>query len=110
MNGFGPFVTPFVWFKLYWAAWALLLGFAALLFWARGPELGIRQRLATARARFTGGARRLAGLAVVLILTLGGFIFGRPPVIVQNCVFAVLAPLAWAVGYRAYYEKYRVTE
>lgn len=24
MNGFGPFIGPFVWFKLYWAAWALL--------------------------------------------------------------------------------------
>ncbi|HJQ37692.1 MAG TPA: hypothetical protein VKB93_11190 [Thermoanaerobaculia bacterium] len=75
MNGFGPFVTPFVWFKLYWAAWALLLGVVALLFWARGPELGIRQRLAIARARFTGSAARLAAFAVVLILVLGGFIF-----------------------------------
>jgi ABC-type transport system involved in multi-copper enzyme maturation permease subunit len=75
MNGFGPFVTAFVWFKLYWAAWALLLGVVALVFWPRGPELEIRQRLAAARARFTGPAARLAGVAVVLILILGGFIF-----------------------------------
>ena len=54
MNGFGPFVAPFVWFKLYWAAWALLLGVVAILFWVRGRELGMRRRLATARARFTG--------------------------------------------------------
>ncbi|HEX6095616.1 MAG TPA: M1 family aminopeptidase [Thermoanaerobaculia bacterium] len=75
MNGFGPFVTPFVWFKLYWAAWALLLGVVTMLFWVRGPELGIRQRLATARARLTGRTARLAGLAIVLILGFGGFIF-----------------------------------
>lgn len=75
MNGFGPFVTPFVWFKLYWAAWAMLLGVVTMLFWVRGPELGIRQRLTTARARVTGRAARLAGLAVVLILGFGGFIF-----------------------------------
>jgi len=75
MNGFGPFLTPFVWFKLYWAAWALLLGVVALLFWSRGPEPGIRRRLAAARARFTGGAARLAALAIVLILALGAFIF-----------------------------------
>ena len=25
MNGFGPFIEPFVWFKLYWTAWAILL-------------------------------------------------------------------------------------
>src|SRR5688572_17665658 len=41
MNGFGPFIAPFIAFKLYWGAWALLLGVVALLFWARGPQLGI---------------------------------------------------------------------
>ena len=46
-----------------------------MLFWVRGPELGVRQRLATARARFTARTARLAGLAVALILALGGFIF-----------------------------------
>ena len=75
MNGFGPFVRPFVWFKLYWAAWAMLFAVVTMLFWVRGPELGIRQRLATARARFTARTARLAGLAVVLILVFGGFIF-----------------------------------
>lgn len=75
MNGFGPFIAPFVWFKLYWAAWAMLFAVVMMLFWVRGPESGIRQRLATARARFTARTARLAGLAVVLILALGGFIF-----------------------------------
>ena len=75
MNGFGPFLTPFVWLKLYWAAWALLLAVVTRLFWVRGPELGIRQRLATARARFTAPTARVAGLAAVLIVALGGFIF-----------------------------------
>jgi ABC-2 type transport system permease protein len=75
MNGFGPFVTPFVWFKLYWAAWAMLFAVVTMLFWVRGPELGIRQRLATARARLTARTARLAGLAVALILGIGGFIF-----------------------------------
>ena len=75
MNGFGPFVTPFVWFKLYWASWAMLFAVVTRLFWVRGPEAGIRQRLATARARFTGKTGRMAGLAIVLILATGGFIF-----------------------------------
>lgn len=75
MNGFGPFVTPFIWFKLYWAAWAMLFAVVTMLFWVRGPELGIRQRLATARARFTAQTARMAGLAVALILAFGGFIF-----------------------------------
>lgn len=75
MNGFGPFVAPFIAFKLYWTAWALLLGVVAFLFWARGPELGIRKRLSAARARFRAPVARLTGFAAVLVLASGGFIF-----------------------------------
>ena len=75
MNGFGPFVGPIVWFKLYWAAWALLLMVLAVLLWVRGRERGMRHRLRQARARFTGSVVRTAGVAVALILALGGFAF-----------------------------------
>jgi ABC-type transport system involved in multi-copper enzyme maturation permease subunit len=75
MNGFGPFIGPFVWFKVYWAAWALLLAVIASLFWVRGREPGVRVRLREARARFAGAARRMAGAAGALILVFGGFIF-----------------------------------
>lgn len=75
MNGFGPFIGPFVWFKLYWAAWALLLAVVANLFWVRGREPGLRRRWRVARARFIGPTARVAGVAIMLILALGGFIF-----------------------------------
>ncbi|MGH7553863.1 MAG: ABC transporter permease, partial [Longimicrobiales bacterium] len=75
MNGFGPFIGPFVWFKLYWAAWALLLAVVATVLWVRGRESGMRRRLRQARARFTGPVMRTAGVATLLILVLGGFIF-----------------------------------
>ena len=75
MNGFGPFVGPYLWFKAYWAAWALLLGVVAALFWVRGRESGLRHRFALARARFIGPLARSAGIAILLIGALGGFIF-----------------------------------
>ncbi|HEU4628118.1 MAG TPA: M1 family aminopeptidase [Gemmatimonadaceae bacterium] len=75
MNGFGPFLAPVVWFKLYWAAWALLLAVAANLLWVRGREQGAGRRLALARARFAGPPARAAAVAAALILTLGGFVF-----------------------------------
>lgn len=75
MNGFGPFLRPFLWFKLYWAAWALLLGVVALLFWVRGREPGLRRRFGMARARFRGPAAWTAGVAAALILAVGGFVF-----------------------------------
>ena len=75
MSGFGPFTGPFVWFKLYWAAWALLLGVLAVLFWVRGREPGVRRRFDMARARFIGPVARAAAVAMVLIMGLGGFVF-----------------------------------
>ncbi len=43
MRGFGPSLGPWLWFKLYWAAWALLLAVVARLLWVRGKESGLRR-------------------------------------------------------------------
>ncbi len=75
MNGFGPFLEPFLWFKAYWAAWALLLAVITLLFWVQGPERVYVDRLTLARARLRGPAARTAGVAIALIVTVGGFVF-----------------------------------
>jgi ABC-type transport system involved in multi-copper enzyme maturation permease subunit len=75
MNGFGPFLRPRAWFKLYWAAWALLLGVVTVLFWMRGREPGLRSRFALVRARFHGRTAQMAGVAAALILLVGGFVF-----------------------------------
>ncbi|HET7229767.1 MAG TPA: hypothetical protein VFJ16_07190 [Longimicrobium sp.] len=75
MRGFSPFMGPWLWFKLYWAAWALLLALAARLLWPRGTENGAGARLRLARGRFTRRVMAAASLAVALIVSLGGFIF-----------------------------------
>lgn len=77
MNGFGPFLAPFVWFKLYWAAWALLLLVIASVLWVRGrePRLRTRGRPALDGLRLTRAIPGLAAVAIVLIIGLGGFIF-----------------------------------
>ncbi|HYO14267.1 MAG TPA: M1 family aminopeptidase [Thermoanaerobaculia bacterium] len=84
MNGFGPFLGPFVWFKLYWAAWALLLGVVAILFWVRGREPGVRRRIAQARARLHGPTAKVAGVAAALILALGGFVYYNTSILNDN--------------------------
>jgi ABC-type transport system involved in multi-copper enzyme maturation permease subunit len=75
MRGFGPFLAPWLWFKLYWAAWALLLAAVARLLWVRGRERGLGVRLQLARRRLTRPTALAAAAAAGLILTLGGFIF-----------------------------------
>ncbi len=74
MNGYGHFLGPFAWFKLYWAAFALLLAVASNLLWVRGREDGLRQRARLARSRTSRPVGVTAALAAVAFLTLGGFI------------------------------------
>jgi len=75
ISGFDPFVAPYLWFMLYWAGWTLLLAFAARLFWVRGVQPGMRERLRIAGRRFSG--RMIVATASVLsvVVLVGGFIF-----------------------------------
>lgn len=75
MAGFGPAVEARLWFTLYFGGWALLFALAAYLFWIRGEERDLRQRLALARRRLTRGAATLGATAVAVIAGAGGFIF-----------------------------------
>ena len=74
MRGFGGSIAPWLWFKLYWASWALLLAVAARLLWARDRERGLGARIRLARRRLTGATARVAGAAAALTLALGGFV------------------------------------
>jgi ABC-2 type transport system permease protein len=75
MRGFEPFAGPWLWFKLYWAARALLLGVGARLLWVRGREARAGARLALARRRLTARTAGAAALAAGLVVGLGGFVF-----------------------------------
>lgn len=75
MNGWGPYVWPYVVFKTYWGAAAALLLVLCTVYWVRGGERGLRRRTRLARRRFTGGLRTTASVAAVLFVLLGVFIF-----------------------------------
>ena len=75
MRGFGASLSPWLWFKLYWAAWVLLLAVAAKLFWVRSRESSFKSRFELARRRFNGSTAGVAAAAVLLIISAGGFIF-----------------------------------
>ncbi|HMG96741.1 MAG TPA: ABC transporter permease, partial [Gemmatimonadaceae bacterium] len=75
MRRFAGTVGPWAWFKLYWAAWAILLAVVAKVLWVRGKEGGLRARLRLARNRFTRVTAITSAVAIALIVSLGGFIF-----------------------------------
>jgi ABC-2 type transport system permease protein len=75
MRGFQGSIAPWLWFKLYWVAWALLIMVIARVFLVRGKEKTVTVRMGIARRRFTPPTTWLAGAAVLLIITIGGFVF-----------------------------------
>lgn len=75
MRGFGNSVMPWLWFKLYWTAWCLLIAIAAYLLWVRGKETNFSVRLRAGRNRLKGVTRVMCVIAVTLVLSLGAFIF-----------------------------------
>ncbi|KAA5541730.1 hypothetical protein F0145_20300 [Adhaeribacter rhizoryzae] len=83
MRGFGPSIMPWLWFKGYWAAWALLLAVVARVLWVRGREKSISKRLWLARNRYTGRTALIAWAAILFILTSGTFIFYNTNVLNQ---------------------------
>ncbi|HMI54831.1 MAG TPA: ABC transporter permease, partial [Gemmatimonadaceae bacterium] len=83
MRGFAGSVGPWAWFKLYWAAWAILLAVVAKLLWVRGKEGGLRARLRLGRNRVTRITAATAAVAIALIVSLGGFIFYNTNVLNQ---------------------------
>lgn len=100
-NGLAPYVEGFVWFKLYWAAWALLLAVIASLFWVRGRERGVTRRLELARRRLGGRTLGVAAGAVALVLSTGGFVFYN-----TNIVNEYRTPEEWVARAAEYERRY----
>ncbi|RDV10785.1 hypothetical protein DXT99_25725 [Pontibacter diazotrophicus] len=75
MNGYGHFVWPFTVFKIYWAAFALLLAVLANLLWARGSETMLKWRFKLAGLQLTKSTLFVTGAGLAIFLISGGFIF-----------------------------------
>lgn len=105
MRGFGASLGPWLWFKLYWTAWALLLAVTARLLWVRGKEGGLGARFRMARGRFTRPTARVTAAAAGLILSVGGFIFYNTNVLNEHA--AASDRMERRVEYERRYGQYR---
>src|SRR5690606_35624112 len=75
MRGYGGTLEPWLWFKLYWLAWALMFAVVAGLFWVRRRDSSIKERLTLVRRRFTIRTALTGAALVVAILGIGGCIY-----------------------------------
>jgi len=75
MNGFGHYVEPAFWFRLYWALAALVLVLIANLMWLRGTDRRFRLRLRQARKRITRLNTALLAAGTLGFFAVGGVIY-----------------------------------
>ncbi len=105
MNGYGHFIGPWLWFRAYWAVFAVFLLGVATAFWPRGTSLSWRDRTRTARQRLRSTPLR-ATLAIALLafVGLGGWIYYNTNVL-NDYVPSDLAKQQ-AADYEKAYRKY----
>ena len=107
MRGFGASVFPWLCFKLYWIAWALLLAVTARLLWVRGREHGLRYRLYLAKQRLTNTTARMLIVGSILLIVTGGFVFYNTNVLNEYVTNSAIN--ARKAEYELRYGKYRST-
>ena len=75
MYGFAPFRPIIAWFSAYWAWFYGLISIAAILYWQRGRETSVRQRLAAVRSRWQGGLQIASVVALLGFVGTAGVVF-----------------------------------
>lgn len=75
MNGYGHFLTAYLWVKIYWVLFGVLLLIFASILMAKGNETGISKRC-TSRLKQTGKSFRIFSLVcLTLFISIGSYIF-----------------------------------
>ena len=104
MNGFGPFVAGIVWFKLYWAAFTVLLAALTAGLWGRGRAGGSLFSAVQLRQSFTPALRAVAALSLLAWLGLGTWIYYNTAV--RNDYATLAKDQARQADYERHYKRY----
>jgi ABC-2 type transport system permease protein len=75
INGAGVYWKGAWLFRLYWAAFAVLLLVAAHLLWPRGTETRLKPRLSGAPRRLAGAPGVIAGVALAVFVATGSYAY-----------------------------------
>jgi ABC-2 type transport system permease protein len=81
MNGWGPFLAPFIWWRLYWIAFVVMMLVATNLFWVRGEETLPRWRVRLARSRLNRHSRAIGAGGGIAFVSIGAFLYVNTDVI-----------------------------
>lgn len=104
LRGLNPYMKPWFFFKMYWAAWAMLLAAVTILLWPRGINEGFMKRFQQSIRKNNIRTRAIAGISVVMILVSGGFIYYNTHVLYPAT--GPIETLEWKAAYEKQYGKY----
>ncbi|WP_299822961.1 M1 family aminopeptidase [uncultured Pontibacter sp.] len=105
MAGFNGSVNAWFWFKLYWAAWAILFAVIARICWVRGYETVFAWRYRLVGLRQTPILWKVTAAATLLIFTLGSFVFYNTNI--RNSYYTTAEKLKLHAAYEQLYGQYR---
>jgi hypothetical protein len=100
MNGYGHFLEPYLWVKVYWVSLSVFLFMIAVLFLPRGAESGFIKRWRQSRILFSSPVKRIAMAAIGVSVFSGGYIF------YNTNILNTYASRATEHAYRAEYEQF----
>ena len=105
LRGFSPFMIPWLYFKSYWATWAMLLMITTALMWPRGAEQPFVTRWRHGLRQSKTWHKALALLSVGLVIGLGGSLYYRVHVLYPES--GGTDTLEQKAAYEKQYERYR---
>jgi aminopeptidase N len=104
MNGAGSYWIGAWWFRLYWAAFCVILLVVSHLLWRRGTEARLKPRLRRAPRRLLGAPGVVGGLALAVFAATGAFAWYNTNVL--NTYETSSARDEFAAAYEKKYLKY----
>ena len=105
ISGFASSFLPWLWFKLYWSAWAILLALLSGMFWVRGKEIKFSSRYIQAKESIKGTPAKVGLPVLMVIFLVGGYIFYNTNIL--NPYNSAGQLLERRVAYENIYGKYR---
>ncbi|NKB33209.1 MAG: hypothetical protein GKR91_08930 [Pseudomonadales bacterium] len=103
-TGFGPNLSAYVWFSIYWSLFCALLLIAVHLLWQRGSELKNRFAWSSIKPRFTANVAAASIVCLLGFMASGSYIFYNTNILNQK--LSALDIEALTANYEKAYKQY----
>jgi ABC-2 type transport system permease protein len=104
MNGYGPFVSGKLWFRLYWLLFCGIMSMISIIFWVRGKDEDWKTRWKKAKHSFKGSTKWVTLSFIGLFVLCGSWVYYNTQIL--NRYTTSKAQLVQQEEYEKKYKKY----